>query len=86
MTRSNSRYYLDFLVAMIGKEFKVRYKQAIFGFLWVFSQSTITNGHHRRSFLSLYKNPALSSVSLHRTLTLAVYFTITYQSHSKFCL
>jgi lipopolysaccharide transport system permease protein len=36
MTRAYSRYYLDFLLAMIGKEFKVRYKQALFGFLWVF--------------------------------------------------
>ena len=30
------KYYLDFLWAMTEKEFKVRYKRTLFGFLWVF--------------------------------------------------
>lgn len=36
LTKYANQQYIDFLLAMTGKEIKVRYKNAIFGFLWMF--------------------------------------------------
>jgi ABC-type polysaccharide/polyol phosphate export permease len=35
LQKNKQRYWLDFLIAMTGKEIKARYKRATFGFLWI---------------------------------------------------